>query len=58
MKPKAIYKGFSSHDCESWYECPVCNKLFGDWVIFIQSENENGTNDYCPYCGSELEIGM
>jgi uncharacterized C2H2 Zn-finger protein len=57
MKPKAIWHSFNSHDCETYYRCPVCNKLFGDWLIFLQEPNENGTKDYCPHCKTELEVG-
>ena len=56
MKPKAIWYSFNSHDCETWYRCQVCNKLFGDWIIFHQEPNENGTKDYCPHCKTELEV--
>lgn len=55
VKPKAIYTGSCSHDCESWYRCPECGKPFGDWTIFMQKENENGTKEYCPFCKTELE---
>lgn len=55
LKPKAIYLGFSSHDCESRYRCPVCNKPFGSWEIFLQQPNENGTRYYCPHCETELD---
>lgn len=54
MKKSAIYKGYCSHDCEAWYECPVCHKVFGSWSVYHQTKNENGTNKYCPYCKEEL----
>lgn len=50
-KPKAEYIGFSSHDCESHYRCPVCNGTFGSWSL---ERNENG-NRYCPRCKTELD---
>lgn len=56
MKPKALWQSFNSHDCETYYRCPVCNKLFGDWLLFLQKPNENGTKDYCPHCETELEV--
>lgn len=28
------YKGFSSHDCESWYECPTCGESYGSWSLW------------------------
>ena len=55
IKKRAIYESFSSHDCEAWYRCPECKKLFGSWSIFHQKENENGTNKYCPHCKVELD---
>ena len=56
MKPKAIWQSFNSRDCETYYRCPVCKKVFGDWLIFLQEPNENGTKDYCPHCETELEV--
>lgn len=50
-KPEAIYLGFSSHDCESWHQCPICNHKFGSWSL---ERNENG-NRYCPKCKTELD---
>ena len=55
MKKRAIYQSFSSHDCEAWYKCPVCNKIFGSWTVYHQKKNENGTNKYCPHCKEELD---
>lgn len=54
-KPKAIYIGFSSHDCESRYKCPCCDKPFGSWEVFNNKKNENGTKHYCPSCKTELD---
>lgn len=54
MKKKAIYQSYNSHDCETFYKCPQCNEVFGDWTIYGQEENENGTKDYCPKCKTEL----
>lgn len=28
-----IYSGFSEHDCESHYKCPVCNIDYGSWKM-------------------------
>lgn len=53
-KPRAIYVGFSSHDCESRYRCPCCNTPFGSWDIYNNSKNKNGTKQYCPSCKTEL----
>ena len=55
MKEKAIYMGFSPHDCESHYKCPKCGNLFGGWKVFNNEPNENGIKEYCPYCKMELE---
>lgn len=54
MKPRAIWQSFNSHDCEPYYRCPVCNKVFGGWLVFTQQPNENGTKEYCPHCKTEL----
>lgn len=54
MKKMAIYKGFSQHDCEAWYECPVCHKSFGSWTVSHNEKNDNGTTKYCPHCKTEL----
>ena len=51
----AVYKGFSQHDCESVYKCPVCEATFGYWAVFYQEKNENGTKVYCPKCKTELK---
>ena len=54
-KARAIYVGFSSHDCEAHYKCPKCNKHFGSWTVFNQKPNDNNTKHYCPQCKTELE---
>lgn len=54
IKPLARYEGFSQHDCEAWYSCPVCGYKFGSWSINAQEENDNGTDKYCPKCKTEL----
>lgn len=53
-KPRAIYNGYNSHDCEAWYKCPVCDKAFSSWTIYHQKANENNTKNYCPKCKVEL----
>lgn len=53
-KPRAIYLGYSSHDCEARYRCPCCNVPFGSWDIFHNKKNENGIKQYCPSCKTEL----
>ena len=54
-KKRAIRQGFCSHDCETWYKCPECGKTFGDWAVFHQEKNENGSKNYCPFCKVELD---
>ena len=51
MAEKLIYIGFSSHDCEVWWECPHCGKKFGDYNFPPQRENEVLN---CPYCKEEV----
>lgn len=46
-KPDAIYLGFSQHDCEAHYKCPLCGKGFGSWSIDMK-------NVRCPNCKEEL----
>jgi hypothetical protein len=53
-KKRAIFKHFDGHDCETWYTCPYCGKTFGEWEVFRQKQNENGTKRYCPYCKKEF----
>ena len=55
VKPRAITQGYCPHDCETWYKCPKCGKVFGDWTVYHQKKNENGTNKYCPHCKLELD---
>jgi DNA-directed RNA polymerase subunit RPC12/RpoP len=53
-KGNAVWQSYNSHDCETFYKCSLCNKVFGDWDVFHQIKNENGTKHYCPYCKKEL----
>lgn len=46
-KPDAIYLGFSQHDCESHYKCPLCGCSFGSWSINMKDVR-------CPDCKEEL----
>jgi uncharacterized C2H2 Zn-finger protein len=55
MKPKAIYIGWSNHDCSAYYRCPVCDKIFDDWLMKTVKD-ETGTHDYCPFCKTELDV--
>jgi len=48
--PEAIYLGYSSHDCESWFKCPICHKKFGCHSEIIDKEGNRG----CPHCKTIL----
>ena len=54
-KPRAIMQSYNSHDCETFYKCPSCGEVFGDWIVFHQEKNKNGTKNYCPFCKVELD---
>ena len=41
--------GYSSHDCESHYKCPICGKDYGGWSIPTGKEFE------CS-CGQKLIV--
>ena len=43
------YKGFSSHDCEAWYECPTCGESYGSWGLW----GKPGETFKCK-CGTNL----
>jgi hypothetical protein len=45
-----IYNGFSQHDCESHYKCPVCNKDYGSWKMLTF-----GKVFKCNNCGTLLK---
>lgn len=49
-KPKAIYTGFSDHECAAFYRCPLCKKTFSTWSL-------KKDDDRCPFCGEELYFG-
>lgn len=42
------YIGFSSHDCESWYECPTCKKRYSGWTL------KNDGSEFECACGQKL----
>lgn len=50
-----IYIGFSSHDCESWYKCPYCDRAIGSWSFPSSEEIRRGIKLYCPRCKKELK---
>lgn len=48
---KAIYQGFNSHDCEAYWKCPTCGRVFGSWSVdFV-----DGHLTKCPFCGEDLD---
>ena len=56
IMPRARYLGFSQHDCETHYECPLCKRKFGSWSTDFYKVN--GTEHCkCPHCESELRTG-
>ena len=46
---KMVYNGFSSHDCESHYKCPVCETDYGSWGF-----GKAGDTFKCRKCGATL----
>ena len=45
-----IDNGYSSHDCESHYKCPICGKDYGSWsLMHVEKEFE------CS-CGQKLIV--
>lgn len=56
VKPKAEFCSYNGRDCETFYKCPVCKRLFSSWLMYNQPKNENGTDQYCPLCKAELEF--
>lgn len=46
---RVIYLGFSNHDCEAKYRCPICNKHFGSYMIKTIFNKR-----CCPYCNNAL----
>lgn len=47
-KAKAIYKGFSNHDCASYYKCSVCGCDFDSYSVKREDPR-------CPGCKAVLE---
>lgn len=44
--------GYSSHDAESWFECPVCKRQYHSWGFFHEGIN-SGDVFQCE-CGEKL----
>lgn len=49
-----IYMGFSSHDCESWYQCPKCGERYGDWSFVNGGVTITDGKFKCHKCGTIL----
>lgn len=47
------YTGYSEHDSESHYECPVCKNDYGSWSMFNKGINK-GETFFCWYCDQKL----
>lgn len=46
---KMVYSGYSSHDCEAHYKCPVCKTDYGSWGF-----GKAGETFKCRMCGATL----
>lgn len=42
------YIGYSSHDDETWYECPTCKKRYSGWTL------KNDGSEFECACGQKL----
>ena len=42
------YIGYSSHDDETWYECPTCKKRYSGWTL------KNDGSEFECECGQKL----
>lgn len=51
---KMIYVGFSQHDDESWYKCPVCNQPYGSWGFINGSVKVSDDGTFKCKCGTIL----
>lgn len=51
---KMIYVGFSQHDDESWYKCPVCNQQYGSWGFINGSVKVSDDGTFKCKCGTIL----
>ncbi len=46
--------GYSSHDCESWYACPLCRTQYGSWEFF--HKHLKGGDVFKCSCGQKLYV--
>ena len=51
---KMIYIGFSQHDAEAWYKCPVCNQQYGSWGFINGSVKVSDDGTFKCECGTIL----
>ena len=51
---RMIYVGFSQHDDESWYKCPVCNQPYGSWGFINGSVKVSDDGTFKCKCGTIL----
>ena len=51
---KMIYIGFSQHDDEAWYKCPVCNQQYGSWGFINGSVKVSDDETFKCECGTIL----
>lgn len=51
---KMIYVGFSQHDDETWYKCPVCNQQYGSWGFINGSVKVSDDGTFKCECGTIL----
>ncbi len=45
---------YSTHDCESWYECPSCRTQYGSWGFY--HNNQKGGDIFTCSCGQKLYV--
>lgn len=50
------YIGYSSHDDESWYECPKCKAHYGSWSFINGSVTVTDGKFKCHECGTILYV--
>lgn len=50
------YIGYSSHDAESWYECPKCKVHYGSWSFINGTVTVTDGKFKCHKCGTILYV--
>lgn len=46
--------GYSTHDCEAWYECPSCRTQYGSWGFY--HNHQKGGDVFTCSCGQKLYV--